>query len=175
MYSNDKRRCFGASLRTGSFLQKSYWRNTFITSVIPKACSAGINFKRSEGIGWWRLMAKLHWLSSKKRTNPFANPTLLTVIRLGLQAYPHSAVRAVVARSTLSKLSKGSPCPIKTMFVNFSRSGRLYIWFSISAADKEAVQPWRPVIQKAQCILHPTWQDTHSVARSAVGIYTVSI
>ena len=101
-------------------------------------------------------------------------PTLLTVIRLGLHAYPHSAVSICVVRNTLSRLSIGSPWPMNTMFVSDSRSGNAYIWFRMSAAVRCPSKPCLPVWQNKQFMRQPTWHDTHSVARSWSGMYTVS-
>ena len=111
-------------------------------------------------------MAKWHELSSTNLTNPLDSPTLDTVMRFGLQAHPQSDVRICVVCSTLSKLSKGSPCPIKTTFVSVSRSGREYIWFMMSVAESEAASPCLPVMQNAHPILHPTCELTQSVALS---------
>ena len=170
MYSKDRRRCLGADGLTGRLRQKSYCFSTLTMSRMPNARSAGIIRARSSGIGWCRLIARWHSLSSRKRTRPLQSPTLDTVMRRGLHAYPHSAVSACVARNTLSRLSNGSPWPMNTMFVSVSRSGSEYIWFRMSAAGREFIKPCRPVMQKAHFILHPTWHDTHSVARLPSGM-----
>ena len=123
IYSNESLRWRGAEASTGRRRQKSYCRNTLTTSRMLKARSAGISLARSSGMGWWRLMAKWHSLSSRNRVSPLASPTLDTVMRLGLHPYPQSALSTSVARNTLSRLSNGSPCPMKTMLVSVSRSG----------------------------------------------------
>ena len=60
------------------------------------------------------------------------------------------------------------------MLVSFPRSGREYIWFSMSLAGRFPSNPCLPVWQKRQFILHPTCDETHSVALSLSGMKTVS-
>src|SRR5574344_189997 len=120
------------------------------------------------------LMARWHSLSSRNRFRPFFSPTLLTVMRLGLHAHPSAEVSISVALNTLSRLSKGSPCPMNTTLVSLSLSGNEYIWFNMSAAVRFPSKPCLPVWQKMQFILHPTCDDTQSVALSFSGINTVS-
>src|SRR5574344_3137577 len=102
-------------------------------------------------------------------------PMVETVMRLGLQPKPSVEVNRSNAGSTLSRLSMGSPIPMKTTLVKVSTAGMDRIWLRISAVLRLALKPIRPVMQKAQPILQPTWDDTQSVALSASGIYTASI
>ena len=74
-----------------------------------------------------------------------------------------------------NRLSNGSPIPIKTILVSFALSGIDNIWFVISLDVRLPDQPCFPVMQNKQFILQPTWHDTHSVALSSSGMYTVSI
>ena len=76
MYSNEQRRWW----------EKSYCRSSATTSAIGICPSAGINFLRCSASGECIEMATWHSLSSRKRFSLFLMPTLLTVMRLGLQA-----------------------------------------------------------------------------------------
>ena len=145
-----------------------------MTSLAGIAFSAGISWARCSWRGEWSEMARWHSLSLRKRSSFLGMPTELTVIRLGLQPHPQGAVRISVARSTASRLSIGSPCPMNTMLVSLSVSGRAYIWFRISPAVRFPSNPCLPVWQKRQFILHPTCDETQSVALSPSGIKTVS-
>ena len=64
---------------------KSYCFSSSTTSVIDICRSAGISCWRCSGNGECIEMATWHSLSSKKRFSLFFTPTLLTVMRFGLQ------------------------------------------------------------------------------------------
>ncbi len=64
---------------------------------------------------------------------------------------------------TASRLSNGSPIPMKTILVSFRNSGTLRIWFNISSVERFARKPCRPVMQKRQPMRHPACVEMHSV------------
>src|SRR5512133_2248480 len=101
---------------------------------------------------------------------PDFSPTVLTVIRVGLQPYPHSEVSISRLLSNSVVLSRGSPIPMKTIFVSLLNSGRLLNWLSISFEVRLPWNPCFPVMQNIQPILHPDWDETHIVALSSSGI-----
>ena len=68
-------------------------------------------------------------------------------------------------RSTLSRLSMGSPIPISTM-LETSAPESIWVkstWSSISAGVKSLTFPAMVEAQKAQPIRHPTWEEMHTV------------
>ena len=65
---------------------KSYCRRRATTSVMDICPSAGISLRRCSGRGECIEMATWHSLSSRKRLSFVLMPTLLTVMRRGLQA-----------------------------------------------------------------------------------------
>ena len=75
---------------------------------------------------------------------------------------------------TSSQLSRGSPMPMKTVFVSSAASSMPKNWDRMSAADRFPWNPCRPVMQNLQFILHPAWEDTQRVLRSPSGIITAS-
>ena len=99
---------------------------------------------------------------------------LLKVILLGLHAKPHSAVSISIVFSTLARLSKGSPIPIKTALVSSSASSIPINWEIISFTCRLPLKPCLPVIQNLHPILHPACDETHIVARGSSGIITAS-
>ena len=76
MYSNEQRRWW----------VKSYCLSRATTSSMVIWPSAGISWRRCSCSGECIDMATWHWLSSRNRFSLFFTPTLLTVMRLGLQA-----------------------------------------------------------------------------------------
>mmetsp|Transcript_13849 Transcript_13849/g.40561 ORF Transcript_13849/g.40561 Transcript_13849/m.40561 type:complete len:216 (-) Transcript_13849:169-816(-) len=91
---------------------------------------------------------------------------------------PSTMVRA--ARCTCSRLSAGSPMPMKTTFVS---GGSSLLWAScmpakscprISCASRDRMSPMAPVEQNAQARAQPTWLETQIVVRESVGMSTVS-
>ena len=145
-----------------------------MNSVSEKAFSAGIISRRSLAKGLCSETARWQGLSSRKRSMPRLTPTVLTVMRLGLHAHPSLCMSSSVTFSTVSRLSKGSPCPMNTMFVSLSLSGREYIWFIMSVAVRCPWKPCLPVMQNLHPMRHPTWQLTHRVPRSLSGMKTLS-
>src|SRR3990170_3558987 len=87
-----------------------------------------------------------------------------------------------IAATTLSKLSSGSPIPIRTTLVTarspFGPAPRArrasHSWEMISASVRLRLKPWRPVAQKLQFSAQPTWVETHNVPRPSSGMKTVS-
>ena len=164
VYSNERRR----------WPLQSCCRSRARTSLRGKAFCTGMMARRSCGTGLWRLMARWHWLSSMKRFRPGMMPTEETVMRLGLQPRPQSEVRMLQTARTASRLSMGSPMPMKTTLVSCSNSGMEKSWLRMSPADSEPWKPCCPVTQKRQPILQPTWHEMQRVARSSSGMKTVS-
>ena len=130
---------------------------------------------RSSSKGVWRLTARWHSLSLRKRCRPAFSPTVETVMRLGLMARPQGAVSTVRAARTESMLSMGSPIPMSTMLVRLADSSTLIVWFTMLCVDRLPPQGCLPVAQKAQPILQPTWHEMQRVRRSVSGIMAVSI
>ena len=60
--------------------------------------------------------------------------------------------------------------PMKTMLVSDSEFSTLSTWLMMVVAERLPWNPWRPVMQKAQCILHPACEEMQSVARSWSGM-----
>ena len=160
MYSNDTRR----------WCVKSYRRRIAATSATGHARSTGMIAARSSWKGLCRLTARCTFVLSSNRRNSGTTPAVESVMRVGDQPKPHSAVRMSSALSTLSVLSSGSPMPMKTSFVSVSRSGRETIWLRISAAVSECCSPCRPVAQNLHPMRHPACDETQSVALSPSGI-----
>ena len=160
MYSNDTRR----------WCVKSYRRRISTTSRIGHAFSMGMISARSCGKGLCRLTARCTWVASRNRSSREATPAVETVIRVGDQPNPHAEVRTSSAGSRLSRLSSGSPMPMKTTLVSRSRSGSDPIWLRISFVERECWSPCRPVAQKRQPIRQPACDEMQSVARSPSGM-----
>ena len=135
MYSNEHRRWW----------VKSYWRSRSMVSCSGMAFSAGMRLNRCSWSGECMEMATWQGLSSRNLLSFPRTPTELTVMRFGLQANPQSAVMMLQTPNTASRLSIGSPCPIKTMFVSFSISGNAMIWFKMSATVRLPCHPCLPV------------------------------
>ena len=73
--------------------------------------------------------------------------------------------------STRSRLSSGSPIPMKTMFVRcFPSTASLRAawrtWSTISAVSRSRSIPSSPVAQKGQPTAQPAWELMQSVWRS---------
>ena len=89
----------------------------------------------------------------------------------------------LIARTTLSKFSSGSPMPIITTLVSLRCwCGTLprcraatQTWPMISAVDRLRLKPWVAVEQNWQFSAQPTCEDTHSVPRPLSGMNTVSM
>ena len=68
-------------------------------------------------------------------------------------------------RSTLSRLSRGSPIPISTI-LEISRPESSWVnstWSSISPAVRSRTFPATVLAQKAQPMRQPTWEEMHTV------------
>ena len=107
IYSNDSRR----------WCAKSYRRRRATRSAMGLVSSTGIIFRRSSWKGLWSDMARWHCEESRNRRVPSISPEVETVMRRGDRASPQSEVSMSIARNTSPILSKGSPIPIKTIFV----------------------------------------------------------
>ena len=105
-------------------------------------------------------------------------PEVETVTRRG-ESPGNTSVRERTAASTASRLSRGSPIPMKTTFVASSpaasaASRATRNWCTISPAVRFRRKPMVAVAQKAQARVHPDCDDTHTVPRVREGIRTVS-
>ena len=82
-----------------------------------------------------------------------------------LRFSPSGEERISRNRTTLSKLSSGSPMPIKTKLAIFSpvSSSAAYTSSSISDGVRFRTQPARVEAQKLQPIRHPTWVEMHKL------------
>ena len=80
-------------------------------------------------------MISLNWVKDyiDIKNEDLKELTVETVMRFGLHVRPYGAVIISHVLNTLSMLSRGSPCPIKTIFVSVANSGSEYIWFKMSA------------------------------------------
>ena len=95
-------------------------------------------------------------------------PTVLTVILRSGTAKPAGSRSTAMARSTSSRLSSGSPIPMKTTFVGRAPRCRAATAYcaTISAAVRLRWSPRRPVSQKTHPRAHPACDETQTVHRS---------
>ncbi len=109
-------------------------------------------------------------------------PEVLSVSRRLDNPNARSSCIRSVALTTFLKLYNGSPIPIRTTLVIARRPARpppsskcaSQTCAIISAAVRLRLKPCRAVAQNEQSRIQPTWDETHSVPRSASGIKTVS-
>jgi len=98
------------------------------------------------------------------------------VIRRAATPIPSGAFMIATALATLSKLSSGSPIPMKTKFVSSSprTSLRKSAWPVISDGVRFRWNPSSPLAQKAQVNLHPACVDRQTVRLFPDGMSTAS-
>ena len=102
-------------------------------------------------------------------------PQVETVILRVPSAKRSGSASASMALTRFSRLSSGSPMPMKTTFVmRPSRRDISTAWSSISPTVRFRVKPSAPVAQKAQPIAQPTWVERQTVWRLSSRIETAS-
>ncbi len=100
--------------------------------------------------------------SSTKRVSPGSQPTVEIVVRRCVM--PRSGSRRAAAR-TLSRLSIGSPIPMKTAWSTASTRRKWSAWSRISHGVRLRPNAIAPVAQNVQVSGHPDCEDRQSERR----------
>ena len=143
-----------------------YRRQVSSSFSTPTLLFTGMILLRVSSSGAWRetdnVNCNPYWASlSICSTKPQVDREMCRIPMFS----PSGWFTRVKKRKTVSKLSKGSPIPIKTMLETGTPLS-IWVnstWSSISAGVRSRTFPAMVEAQKAHPIRHPTWQEMHTV------------
>src|SRR6185437_5326381 len=167
----------------GARLARRVTRTGVSSSSMPQRLLSGTSCVRNSSLGACSDTASDTSATSPSLSIIGTTPAVESVTRLDASPKPRSSRIRLIALTTLSKFSSGSPMPIITTLVM-----RRCWWVTlpscfaachtcpmISEAARLRLKPCVPVEQNVQLRPQPICEDTHSVPRVGSGMYTVSI
>ncbi len=134
-----------------------------------------ISLRRSSSAAWSEIASFGRFFQVAICSIPGITPAVDTVTR----RQEICSKRISSACSRFSKLSRGSPMPMKTRFRLGARAGprrfAASTWATISPGVRLRPPPQKPVTQKRQARAQPAWLEIHRVRRRSSGMSTVSM